>query len=127
MNMGFTKWLNEYIENVKTEREAVVVFAILNNTFEVVRRGVELHYVDATMTEMIGKCVKFDPTEGVVVLTTGGKGKLGVCVISESKNIWCVCKVTVNLALIKNLKSWNISNQEVQIIRAFNPNFIMGK
>ena len=104
MNMGFTKFFNEFIEHVKTERETVVVFVILNNTFEVVRRGVELHYVDTTMTEVIGKCVKFDPTEGVVVLTTGWKGKLGACVISESKNIWCACRVTVNLALVKNLR-----------------------
>lgn len=103
LNLGFASFLNDFAARVETERDALAVFVILNNTFECIRHGVELHYLDASMTAIVGDCVTYDAADGVVVLKGGKRSVLGRCVLSEAKDTWCAGKALVNLSIIPDL------------------------
>lgn len=86
-------------ELIKTKSEYTpIVYIILNNSFDILRKGVLIHIYDNNNSKISGTVKSYSDNTVEIDTKPGEKIKL-----SDIQAYWCICPVCININIIKNL------------------------
>ncbi|KAK8871237.1 hypothetical protein M9Y10_009151 [Tritrichomonas musculus] len=109
VNGQFRSFFLEKVKKVKNQEKAIPIFAILNNSIEVIRPNVEIHLMSESLEEIVGTVISHSQLEAKATIHKC-KSKLSNNYVdvevnlSKCSNIWCSCPTTVKLDDIEDLK-----------------------
>lgn len=109
-NSSTKKFLNficDYASNVDSPKGCVPIYAILNNSIEVIREGIEINLTNDFLEKLEAKVISYDFMESKLTAQVDGSSSTVIIQLSKCKDIWCECPVVVNLEFIKDFKPFH--------------------